>query len=204
MVEMSYNHPSVVMWGFLNEAYSEEASARPIFEESVQTLREMDNSRLITFGSFRNVEDKVLDLVDIISLNIYPGWYGAVDIEDPVTMIRPKVEEIANGIDAMGFSNKPLMISEIGAEALYGWHDAHADFFTEEYQARYLKEACESILDHPRYCGICLWHFSDARTYGAGLAIGRPRTFNNKGTFDEYRRPKLAYEAVKGIFLPRE
>ena len=28
----------------------------------------------------------------------------------------------------------------------------------------------------------------------------RPRTMNNKGIVDEYRRPKLAYETVKKIF----
>jgi beta-glucuronidase len=203
MVNMSYNHPCVVMWGFLNEAYSDEACARPVFEESARTLRAMDPSRLITFGSIQNLRDKVLDLFDIISLNIYPGWYGAVDIEDPITLIRPKIEELADGIDAMGFADKPLMISEIGAEALYGWHDAHEDFFTEEFQARYLVEASQCVLEHPRYSGICLWHFSDARTYGGGLAIGRPRTYNNKGTFDEYRRPKMAYDAVKTVFMSR-
>jgi len=28
----------------------------------------------------------------------------------------------------------------------------------------------------------------------------RPRTYNNKGTFDEYRRPKLAAAAVRAAF----
>ncbi len=32
------------------------------------------------------------------------------------------------------------------------------------------------------------------------LDSSRPRTMNNKGIVDEYRRPKLAYEAVKKIF----
>lgn len=203
MVDISFNHPSIIMWGFLNECHSHEDFARPLIERSVQTLRSLDCQRLITFASNHPLDDKMFDLVDIISLNIYPGWYGAMDIEDPVTLVRPRIESIIESIDGRGFGDKPMMISEIGAEALYGWRDMHEDFFTEQYQARLLREACEAVLNHPRMCGICLWHFSDARTYSAGYAIGRPRTFNNKGTFDEYRRPKLARDAVAEVFTGR-
>ncbi|GHC06026.1 glycoside hydrolase family 2 protein [Cerasicoccus arenae] len=204
MVDMSFNHPSIIMWGFLNECGSNEDYARPVFEESVQTLRALDSSRLITFATMFVEGDKMLDLVDIISINIYPGWYGALDVEDPVSQVAPRIEAVIESVNSRGFADKPLMVSEIGAEALYGWRDAHEDFFTEQYQARLLAEACRSVLDNPRMCGICLWHFSDARTYSAGYSIGRPRTFNNKGTFDEYRRPKLAHAAVKDIFLGRD
>ena len=48
--------------------------------------------------------------------------------------------------------------------------------------------------------GVALWQFCDCRTYSSSGALGRPRAFNNKGTVDEYRRPKAAYETVKRIF----
>lgn len=203
MVDMSFNHPSIILWGFLNECDSHREYSRPLIEQSVQTLRSLDCQRLITYASNHPLDDLSFGLVDIICLNIYPGWYGATDIEDPVSQVRPRLESIVESIDGRGFDDKPMMISEIGAEALYGWRDLHEDFFTEQYQARLLKEACEAVLGHPRFCGICLWHFSDARTYSAGYAIGRPRTFNNKGTFDEYRRPKMARDAVAGVFRGR-
>lgn len=204
MVAMSYNHPCVILWGFLNEAHSHFDFARPLFEQSVKSLRELDDSRLITFGSNQPYSDLMFDLVDLISINVYPGWYGAIDVEDPVTLIAPTIQKIIDSIDGRGFSDKPMMISEIGAEALYGWRDMNEDFYSEQYQARLLAEACNVVLNHPRMSGITLWHFSDARTYSAGYSIGRPRTFNNKGTFDEYRRPKMAHDAVKGIFLGRD
>jgi len=31
--------------------------------------------------------------------------------------------------------------------------------------------------------------------------LGRARTKNNKGVFDEYRRPKIAYDIVKKFFM---
>jgi len=203
MVDFSFNHPSIIMWGFLNECDSHQEYSRALIERSVNTLRSLDCQRLITYASNHPLEDLSFDLVDIICINMYPGWYGAVGVEDPTSLVRPRLEQVTESIDARGHGDKPMMISEIGAEALYGWRDMHEDFFTEQYQARLLKEACEAVLGHERFCGICLWHFSDARTYSAGLAIGRPRTFNNKGTFDEYRRPKMARDAVAEVFQGR-
>ena len=200
MVQASWNHPSIIIWGFLNEAWSDQDYVRPVFEESVSTIRAMDPSRLVSFATMCVFKDKQYDLVDLISINVYPGWYGAEDVADPLSLIRPHLEKCFDHIDAEGWGQKPVIISEIGAEALYGWRDPHNDFFTEEFQAQYLREACLVALTHPRCSGIALWHFSDARTYGGGRALGRPRTFNNKGTLDEYRRPKAAYQVVRDLF----
>jgi beta-glucuronidase len=49
-------------------------------------------------------------------------------------------------------------------------------------------------------CGISIWQFCDCRTYANSRALGRPRAFNNKGVFDEFRRPKLAAQTVKKAF----
>jgi beta-glucuronidase len=203
MVRASWNHPSVIIWGFLNEAWSDKEYVRPIFEESVSTIRAMDPSRLVSFASMLPFRDKQFDLMDIISLNIYPGWYNAEGVENPLSLIRPHIEKCVAYLDEQGWKDKPIIISEIGAEALYGWRDLNNDFFTEQYQAKYLTEACLATLENPRCSGIALWHFSDARTYGGGRSLGRPRTFNNKGTLDEYRRPKAAYEAVRTVFRAR-
>ncbi len=200
MLEASFNHPSIIIWGFLNEAGSNEDYVRPVFEQTVKTLREKGGGRLISFASMFCEDDRYFDLVDLISINTYPGWYDCEGVEDPLSLIKPRIERYARSVDERGFRDKPLLVSEIGVEGLYGWHDAHRDFYTESFQADYLETACREILNHSRYCGVVLWHFSDARTYGGGWSLRRPRTFNNKGTVDEYRRPKLAYERVKAVF----
>lgn len=200
MVRESYNHPSVIIWGFLNEAGSNEEYVRTIFEQTTADLRQLDGSRLISYASMFPDDDLYFDLVDLISVNAYPGWYGGEDVEEPLRLIEPRIKEIIERIDARGLSDKPVLISEIGAEGLYGWRDPHNDFFTETYQANYLKEAIRVTLEHPRCCGVALWHFSDARTYSGSRAMKRPRTFNNKGTLDEYRRPKEAYAVVREAF----
>ena len=45
--------------------------------------------------------------------------------------------------------------------------------------------------------------FDDAQTYTSAHALMRPRTINDKGTLDEYRRPKLAYDQVQRAFRGR-
>ena len=200
MVHASYNHPCVIIWGFLNEAGSDQAYARPIIEESATILRQLDPSRLVSFASMYALTDVCFDLVDLIAINIYPGWYDCEDVDDPLALITPYMRKCFDHFSQGDWVDKPVIVSEIGAEGLYGWHEPHNDFYTETYQADYLRIACREALEHPRSSGIALWHFSDARTYGTGRSIKRPRTFNNKGTLDEYRRPKLAFRAVQEVF----
>ncbi|HYD82487.1 MAG TPA: glycoside hydrolase family 2 TIM barrel-domain containing protein, partial [Opitutus sp.] len=168
MVRASYNHPSVIIWGFLNEAGTDAAYVRPAFEQTVATLRALDPTRLISYASMFAFTDRCFDLVDLIALNLYPGWYGCEGAEAPLELIGPHLQKCIEHIDTAGFSDKPAIVSEIGAEGLYGWHDAHDGFFTEEYQAAYLRRTCQAVLENPRWSGIALWHFSDVRTYGGG------------------------------------
>jgi beta-glucuronidase len=200
MVRASANHPSVIIWGFLNEAGTDSDYVRPLFARTAGLLRELDPTRLVSYASMFALSDRHFDLADLIALNIYPGWYGCEGVEKPIGLIAPFLEKCLAHLDATGFREKPVIISEIGAEGLYGWRDTHHDFFTEEFQAGYLREACRAALSHSRCSGIALWHFSDVRTYGGGWSLKRPRTFNNKGTLDEFRRPKAAYAAVRAAF----
>lgn len=200
MIRSSFNHPSVIIWGFLNEAETNSEEVRPFLESIVTRIRKLDPSRLISYATNVPARDKHLDLVDLISMNLYPGWYGCEGKANPIELIAPTFERDLASLDARGLGDKPVIISEIGAEALYGWREPHNDFFSETYQSRYVVEASRCVLENPRFSGIAIWHFSDVRTYGGGWSIRRPRTFNNKGIFDEYRRPKEVVENVSRLF----
>lgn len=204
MIVTSLNHPCVIMWGFLNEARTDATFVRPLFEQTVTLMRKLDPSRPITYASMFPDTDMHWDLVDIISINMYPGWYGCAGNQRPLDTIVPFIRHVLENLDQSPQKNKPFIISEIGAEALYGWHDQHNDFFTEDYQAEYLRRVVVEYLANPKINGLAMWHFSDARTYGGGYAINRPRTFNNKGTLDEYRRPKQAYYTIRGLLRGSE
>lgn len=204
MVAASYNHPSVIIWGFLNESASHQEFSRPVYETIVRSLRQLDSTRLVSYASNHPLEDRHLDLVDLISLNLYPGWYPGWEdngtAEDPLELVLPALRKCLEHYSVPEWKDKPLIVSEIGAEALYGWHDPHHDFFTEEYQADLLERACRELLSHPRSSGVVIWQFSDVRTWSGSRSMTRPRTFNNKGVYDEYRRPKSAATAVKVLY----
>ncbi len=206
MVKNSFNHPSVIIWGFLNEGNSHYSESEKIYTLLAKVIKDEDSSRLITYATNHPLEDKFLDLCDIISVNTYPGWYERHDndpsVEEtrPLDKINPRIDLIKKHMESIGQGSKPLIISEIGAGAIYGWRDSIHAHWSENYQADFLEVVCNRVVKDSEIAGVSLWQFCDCRTYQTGRAIFRPRAFNNKGTVDEYRRPKMAYDVVKRVF----
>ena len=197
MVAMALNRPSVIMWGILNESHSHDPRCRPAYEALLGHLRQLDATRPVTYASNHPFDDVCLDLVDVVSINCYPGWYvgNIADIPD-------ELDRIVAHLDATGHADRPVIISEIGAGAIPGWRDGNETRWSEQYQARLLDAVIRHLfLDRERFCGLSVWQFCDCRSSElAGRILGRPRGFNNKGVVDEYRRPKLAYEVVRRYF----
>jgi len=197
MVAADFNHPAVIMRGILNESHSHDPACRPGYETLLGRLRDLDGTRPVTYASNHPFEDLDLDLVDILSVNCYPGWYGS-----EIERIPDEIDRIVAALDPE-HAEKPLIISEIGAGAIYGWRDWNGARWTEQYQARLLETVIRHLfVDRDRAAGLAIWQFCDCRTPEAVQKIlGRPGGFNNKGVVDAYRRPKQAYDVVKRAFL---
>ena len=73
------------------------------------------------------------------------------------------------------------------------------DKWTEEYQEYALSEQIQAVLGKEGCSGIFIWQFCDVRVSREWFKT-RPRSLNNKGIVDEYRRPKLAYQTVRKLF----
>lgn len=205
MVRNSFNHPSVIMWGFLNEGRSDLSESTPLYTRLTAAIREEDSSRPVTFASNHPMDDANLNLVDIICVNNYPGWY-ARDRETtrPLDEIVPTLDRIRKHVrETADLAEKPFIVSEIGAGAIYGWRDPLRAHWTEEYQVDYLDIVCREVVENDDIAGVALWQFCDGRTYSSSGALFRPRAFNNKGVLNEYRKPKAAYEIVKSRFGAR-
>ncbi len=201
MVRNSFNHPSVILWGFLNEANGSAPCSRPVYEAMTAHLRELDPTRLVTFASCKAENDINFDLADVIGINQYPAWY-ARDPETPRPLheIEKRFDDFLAFLKNNGLGNRPVIVSEVGAGAIYGWRDRFRCHWSEEYQADYLEEFLSYLEKRKRICGVALWQFMDCRTYSTSRALNRPRAFNNKGVLDEYRRPKLAFNVVQQHF----
>ncbi len=201
MIRVSVNHPSIIMWGFMNEGGDDKEVGASLMRELAELIHKEEPSRPVTMASMHVRESLCLDAFDIISFNIYPGWYGpAADDPRPLHLIAEVFDDVIAKLKKPELLSKPMIVSEIGAGAIYGWRDRVRTLWSEEYQADYLDEVCRYFESHPRLNGLALWQFTDGRTYAGTTALGRPRAFNNKGTLDEYRRPKMAYEVVKRHF----
>ena len=185
-----YNHPSIIIWGFMNETLSEDKRCRKIIQKVYDTYKANDTTRFVTYASNRYEKDICMDIVDIVAMNPYPGW-GSMNFDEVYSFhrIRPRLEEICKAVPA----DKPYMISEIGASAIYGHRDPYRVRWSEEYQAELVTEVCNVVLRDTRYCGLAFWHFCDAKSYLNG---GRVKGINDKGILSEYRQPKLAWQAI--------
>jgi beta-glucuronidase len=194
MVRQHYNHPSIFIWGCLNECADDTEYGADCYRQLYALLHRLDQSRPVTAALLERPGGRVYDAQDVVSINIYPQWYHMRPVD---WQIAAKREEIAAG----GGGEKPLIISEIGAGAIYGFHDPLSRCkWTEERQCDILRGQIEAVFAEEAVCGIFLWQFADCRVTEEEWFDKRPLCCNNKGVVDEYRRPKMSYAVVKELF----
>jgi len=192
MISKHYNHPSIYIWGIMNECASETEFGRECYVKQYDLIRSLDQSRPCSSASCKYEKDLCMDLPDVCSWNMYPYWY-----EDKTA--SQMVDEVYQWTQVNGGKGKPFMVTEVGAGAIYGYRSPEHDKWTEEFQAEALEKQLTEIMEYEDCMGIYIWQFCDIRVSREWFA-NRPRTKNNKGIVDELRRPKLSYGVVKKLF----
>lgn len=193
MVTQHYNHPSIYIWGILNECASDSAYGKTCYQEQFACIRALDRSRPCSFASCKFKTDICFGLPEVVSYNIYPKWYHDTPAGEYLADLYDWVQRETEG------AGKPFLVTEIGAGGLYGCRSPYATKWSEEFQAKTLREQLEAVLSFEDCAGVYTWQFCDTPISEEWWG-GRPRTMNNKGVVDEYRRPKLCYEVVKELF----
>ncbi len=196
MVREYYNHPSIVIWGIFNETDTSASATENFAHSCYDFLKSQGGNRLVTFATNQTTKDICLKWCDFISLNLYIGWYdypdkGFESWESTVKTMRAYFEKV-------GVADKPVIMSEFGAAAIYGNHTFDNLKWTEEYQAELIKN-CLELFYREGYSGTYIWQFADIRT-AREMGLNRARSFNNKGLVNEHRKPKLAYGVVKKFY----
>ena len=206
MVRASFNHPSVIISGFLNECNSRLPVCKTLVDRLIETVRAERTGRLVTFACNVCSEDICCENVDLVSFNAYPGTIPMEPgtpkmLKDSVS--RAFTKRISDF--RKRYPDKPIMVSESGVGAAYGAHDPNASTLTEEFQDEYLKDIFETLWANPDCVGFSIWQMNDGRTrerfnpkavssfFGGSLA----------GVFDQMRRPKMSLATVRDYFTNR-
>ena len=190
LIIRDYNRASVIIWSVGNE--NPDSDERFAFMSKLaETARALDSSRPIAASclidtNLLKIRDRLTDCIDIIGVNEYYGWY----LRDYSTL-----ETILTNSEA----DKPVVITETGAEAVSGRYGATDELYTEECQAEIYRRQFEIIQKYSYIRGISPWILYD---YASMRRLSKQQSgYNLKGLISKDRKhKKLAYDVVRKFY----
>ena len=212
MVRASFNHPSVILAGFLNECASNRKGCKELIDQLVAAIKAEDAGRLVTFACNGWYRDICHSNTDVVAFNTYPGTIPnqpglPEELAEKVRNLDPKSDGSA-GFNVIArhfraqYPDKPIIVSECGVGALYGYHDPMACVGSEEFQDEYLTDVLQTIWDNKDIVGYAIWQFADTRSYhrNSNRHNGKLFGISIAGVVDAQRHPKKAWETVRRYF----
>lgn len=154
LIRRDYNRPSVIFWSVGNENADTDARLR-FMSRLAELAHSLDETRLVSAaclvdGAENRIADRLTPYLDVIGLNEYYGWY-APDFSRLPQLLRNSDPD------------KPVIITEFGADALPGHHGIVSDKGTEECQARVYEQQVETLREIPYIKGMTPWILIDFR-----------------------------------------
>ncbi|MEV5440656.1 beta-glucuronidase [Streptomyces sp. NPDC052682] len=186
MIARDKNHPSVVLWSIANEPESTTTASRSYFEPLVDHARRLDPSRPLAFANFMSAtpdNDVISGLFDVLMLNRYYGWYK--DLGNLAAAERNLEDELRAWTRK---HDKPIIMTEYGADTLMGLRTLMSTPWTEDYQADVLAMYHRVFDRVEAVVGEQIWNFADFATAPGLLRVDG----NKKGVFTRDRRPKTS------------
>jgi beta-glucuronidase len=187
---------SVILWSIANETPNTPDRTR-FLKTLAGSARALDSSRLVTAallvrteGHDKYVDDSLGDALDVIGANEYIGWYEQHPKDADTT-----VWHIAY--------NKPLIISEFGADAKAGLHGEATERWTEEYQADVFRHQMGMLNRIPQLRGLSPWILVDFRSPRRMLP-GVQDGYNLKGLISDQGRKKQAFFVLQNAYQDKE
>jgi beta-glucuronidase len=188
LIGRDFNRASTILWSLGNE--TPDRSARNTFMKALAAAaRQADTTRPITAAcSVQNgrFEDPLSAFIDVLGINEYYGWYDPdfAGLEQAVRQSQPE---------------RPVLISETGADALAGRHDPDGLLSSEERQADIYRRQFQVLSNVPYICGTSPWLLYDFRSERRQSSV--QRGFNRKGLIAEDKQTKKqAFEVLSAIY----
>jgi beta-glucuronidase len=188
------NRASVILWSVGNET--------PVSAERTRFLRTLvddahvaDPTRLVTAALEHHyadantvvVDDPLGAALDVIGLNEYVGWYDG---------LPEKCDHLSWRV---AYRDKPLVVSELGADAKAGLHGDARARFTEEYQAEVYRHQLAMLRRIPTLRGMSPWILVDFRSPRRPLP-GIQDGWNRKGLVADDGTKKQAFQILRDAY----
>ncbi|UUF12510.1 MULTISPECIES: glycoside hydrolase family 2 protein [Flavobacterium] len=201
MIRRDKNRCGIVVWSLSNETYPGTPNRNDALVELTQKCRAIDSTRLITHvintqsyanNSF-NVWDTLYKYSDLVAINEYIGWY---------IPWQGKPSDVKWNFT---YPDKPVFISEFGAEALYGSSTGPTDEasgWTEDYQKQVYIDQLEMFNTISNLCGISPWLLFDYKSLGRMNQVYQ-KGYNRKGLLSEKGEKKKAWYIMNEYYKRR-
>ncbi|GJM63144.1 beta-galactosidase [Persicobacter diffluens] len=205
MVAQHRHHPSIIIWGLMNEPIiqvpyrikGKEAqqahyrATKEFGEELQQICKGLDASRFTAMafhGSQLYNEIGIAEVPDIVGWNLYQGWYGE-HMEDFEQFIEKENQK---------YPDRPMIISEFGAGGDRRLHSTQAEAFdfSIEYQQELLAYYLPIIQEKDYLMGGAIWNQFD---FSSALRQESMPHINNKGLCYADRSPKDVYYLAQAL-----
>ncbi|SFG99957.1 glycoside hydrolase family 2 TIM barrel-domain containing protein [Pedobacter insulae] len=199
MIRQNYNHPSVIIWAYMNEVllrppFANDSTRREVYFKNVFKLaqelenltREEDPNRytmIPNHGNFALYNRIGLTKIPmLVGWNLYQGWYTG------------KYTGFATFLDMHHrlLPDKPLLVTEYGADADSRIHSEQPLRFDKsvEYAVQYHEFYLKAMLERPFVAAAMAWNLAD---FNSEERVETDPHINNKGLLTIDRKPKDTY-----------
>lgn len=192
MITRDKNRAAVIIWSVANETPRGEARMK-FLKTLIDKTKKLDTTRLVSAATEVSreknkiiMDDPLSEYLDVIGVNEYVGWYGG------------KPEDAANVVWESKF-NKPLIISEFGGGAKFGFHADKETRWSEEYQENIYINQVEMMKKINFLSGASPWILTDFRSPRRQLPEIQD-WYNRKGLISEKGERKKAFYILRKFY----
>ena len=195
------NRASIILWSVANETPITEPRNTFLYQ-LVDDVRALDDSRLVTAALLTarktnngvvemGLDDPLADKLDVLAANTYNGWYS---------------DDALDSLPAMTWkaTDKPMVFSEFGADALSGFSDpVLMRKFSEDFQKKYYEKTLAMAAKVPTLAGMSPWILKDFRSPRRQHPIYQ-QGWNRKGLVSPTGRRKPAFFVLRAFYERKE
>lgn len=200
MITRDHNRAALIIYSIANETPISVARNRFLRRLS-QVAHSSDSTRLVSAALqdqevvhgdriTLSINDPIANDLDILGNNEYIGWY----VHTPAD---------ADKTDWTSTYNKPLIMSEFGGDARFGYHGDALTRWSEEYQENLYQHQIAMLKRIPFLRGITPWILKDFRSPRRTLP-GIQDYFNRKGLITEHGEKKKAFFVLQKFYQEKQ